>query len=488
MERTGDKYPGLFGGALAARLGQPLVLGAAWLVLWRLSALMEYAPHASIWFPPAGLSFAAFLVLGLRPMPVLLACGIIATFWSNAVYGVSQPWTQTLAAGTLFSLAHVGAYWGGAAALRRLFGHGRGERLPTLIIAFLLLATLSALAASLLGTRALTVAGILDPGSLNETWIPWWIGDMAGAIVLGPLFSGLLVRGDSVAGDRLRELGLLRTDSPASFWLGKIALVVMLLALLMVATAKFGRSELLAFAVFFLILPQMWITYTESALRVAASVAAFSVAAAVLVDLLGLMDQAMAYQFAVIVIAASSYFGLSVPVLVDQNRRLRNLVDADPLTGVDSRRHFFQRAQFELGRARRRGLPVSLVLFDIDHFKRINDEYGHTAGDRALVAVARTVRASLRGEDLVGRFGGDEFMVLLVGSGMNLAMETAERLRCDLHGIEVGDRVTLSGSFSAVEIGADERLSDAFERADARLLAAKRAGRDQLVGRDAPQA
>merc|ERR1711938_137797 len=108
-----------------------------------------------------------------------------------------------------------------------------------------MLATLSALAASLLGTRALAVAGTLEAGSINETWIPWWIGDMAGAIVLGPLFAGLLVRGNSAAGDRLRELGLLRTDSPASFWLGKVALVIVLLALLMLVTAQFGRSELL---------------------------------------------------------------------------------------------------------------------------------------------------------------------------------------------------------------------------------------------------
>lgn len=485
LERFGYKHPRPIGGALAGWLGQPLVLGGLWLVLWRLSALMEYAPHASIWFPPAGLSFAAFLVLGLRPWPVFLICGVIATFWSNALYDVPQTWVQTLLAGVLFSLAHFGAYWSGAALMRRLIGRGSDERLPMLIMIFLLLSTLSALLAAFLGAHVLAVAGTLDPGAVAETWIPWWIGDMAGAIVLGPLFAGLLVQGDSMAGDRLRELGLLRAESAASPWLAKVALVIGLLALVMVVTARSGRSEILAFAVFFLILPQMWITYTENAFRVAASVAAFSTAAAVLVELTGLIDQAMVYQFAVIVIAASSYFGLSVPVLVDQNRRLRYLVDADPLTGVDSRRHFFQRAQFELGRARRRELPVSLVLFDIDNFKRINDERGHTAGDEALVAVAQRVRESLRGEDLVGRFGGDEFMVLLVGSGMSLANETAERLRRDLHDLEMADGVTLSGSFSVVEIGADERLSDAFEHADSGLLAAKRAGRDRVVGRKA---
>jgi diguanylate cyclase (GGDEF)-like protein len=172
-----------------------------------------------------------------------------------------------------------------------------------------------------------------------------------------------------------------------------------------------------------------------------------------------------------------------VPVLADHNRRLRRMLDADALTGVNSRVYFFERAQFELARARRRELPVSLILFDIDRFKRINDELGHTAGDQALVSVSKQIRESLRTEDLVGRFGGDEFMVLLTGSAISLALETAERLRNDLHTIPIGEgRDTLTASFSVVEVAGGESLSDAFERADANLLAAKRAGRDRVLG------
>jgi len=468
---------------LVYRIVQAVLLGLAWLALWRLSALMEYAPHASIWFPPAGLSFAALLVIGLRALPVLLVCCIVATFWSDSIYGFEQTWQQALVGGMLFGAAHCIAYGFGATVLRRLMKRNDTERLPIIIIAFLVLASVSALLAALLGVQALLAAGTVAATGVAELWAPWWIGDMAGAVVLAPLFAGLLVRSDPVLAGRLRARGILVPGTPAVAWMLKTGLVAVLLSAIMLVTAQFPDSELLAFAVFFMIIPQMWIAYTEDALRVASSLAIFSVVVALWVDLLGLMDQAMIYQFAITVVAASCYFGLAVPVLADHNRRLRRMLDADALTGVNSRVYFFERAQFELARARRRELPVSLILFDIDRFKRINDELGHTAGDQALVSVSKQIRESLRTEDLVGRFGGDEFMVLLTGSAISLALETAERLRNDLHTIPIGEgRDTLTASFSVVEVAGGESLSDAFERADANLLAAKRAGRDRVLG------
>lgn len=480
------KAPSASTPSLGYELAQAVLLGLAWLTLWRLSALMEYAPHASIWFPPAGLSFAALLVIGLRALPVLLVCCIVATFWSGAMYGIEQTWQHTLLGGILFGVAHCIAYGFGAMTLRRLLQRTDTERLPFVIIAFLVLASVSALLAALLGVQALVASGTIARIGVAELWAPWWIGDMAGAVVLAPLFAGVLAVSDRAFWGRLRARGILEPGTSTLAWLAKTGLVAALLSVVMLVTAQFPGSELLAFAVFFMIIPQMWIAYTEDALRVAGSLAIFSIVVALWVDVLGLMDQAMVYQFAITVIAASCYFGLAVPVLADHNRRLRRMLDADALTGVHSREYFFERAHFELARARRRELPVSLILLDIDRFKRINDELGHTAGDQALVSVGQTVRVSLRTEDLVGRFGGDEFMVLLTGSAIPLALETAERLRKDLNTIRVGEGPGgLTASFSVVQIADDEGLSDAFERADANLLVAKRAGRDRVLGETA---
>lgn len=254
--------------------------------------------------------------------------------------------------------------------------------------------------------------------------------------------------------------------------------------MIMSFTALFGRDELLAFAVFFLIIPQMWITYTESAFRVAVSLVVFSTAIALSVGLLGLDEQAMVYQFAITVIAASTWFGLAVPTLVEQNRQLRKITEADDLTGVTSRRHFFERSREELGGLRGRGANAALVIFDIDRFKQINDQHGHLFGDEALRRVAEGVGRQLRREDLFGRFGGDEFMVLMRDCTGERAAERAEELRLALHDIRLpGMGGTLSGTFSVVEIGPGESITQAFDRADALLLRAKRAGRDRVMYR-----
>jgi len=195
------------------------------------------------------------------------------------------------------------------------------------------------------------------------------------------------------------------------------------------------------------------------------------------------MEQALVYQFAICVIAASAYFGLAVPVLAAHNRELRELAICDNLTQTASRPFFFEQAEGELLRARRYQQPVVLVLFDIDHFKKINDEHGHVSGDQALKQAANAVRANLRQYDLFGRFGGDEFMLLLPGHDLIQGLEMAERLRKALNRLLIdGTQQRMSGSFGVVEVAGHESLMQAFERADRHLLCAKKAGRNQVLG------
>lgn len=457
------------------------LLAIAWIVLWRLSALMEYAPHASIWFPPAGLTLAAFLVMGSRALVALIPAAIVVTFWAAGIYALDQPPRTTLLAGLLFALAHCGPFWVGAILLRWLGHHRSGPSLPALVIAFLVVASVSALFAALLGIEALILGGSLQRADSTGLWLPWWIGDMAAAVALTPFFAGLLSAGRGARRLSFPVIDLATTPNPVAAWSLKLFVLLALLMLIMGLTAAFARDELLAFAVFFLIIPQMWITYTESAFRVAVSLAAFSTLIALSVGLLGLEQQAMVYQFAITVIAASTWFGLAVPTLVEQNRRLRRIAEADDLTGVTSRRHFFERAREELALLRDRSAPASLVIFDIDRFKQINDRHGHSAGDAALRQVAGNVAGQLRREDLFGRFGGDEFMILMRGCSGERAAERAEELRLAIQAIRLpGLDATLSGTFSVVEIGTDESITRAFDRADAMLLEAKRSGRDRV--------
>ncbi|NBB93193.1 MAG: diguanylate cyclase [Gammaproteobacteria bacterium] len=467
-----------------SRLSLPrmILLALAWVALWRASALMEYAPHASIWFPPAALTLAAFLVTGYRAAIVLVPAAVAVTFWADVVYGAPRPTGGTLVAGLLFALAHGGAYLVGAAALGWIGRQRRALSLPARVIAFLVVASLSALLAARLGIEALILGGSLPRTDSAGLWLPWWVGDMAAAVTLTPLFAGLLAHRLPPARRAFPVIDLRAVPRPAGPWAMKLVVLLALLGLVMTLTAMFDQDEVLAFAVFFLIIPQMWITYTESAFRVAVSLAALSVLIALSVGLFGLDEQAMVYQFALTVIAASTWFGLAVPTLVEQNRRLRQIAEADELTGVTSRRHFFERSREELLLLRGRDARAALVIFDIDRFKQINDRLGHSAGDEALRRVADTVAARLRHDDLFGRFGGDEFMLLMPACSGDRAVARAEELRRALHDIHVpGVEAGLAGTFSVIELSPGDSITRAFDRADAMLLEAKRAGRDRVV-------
>lgn len=161
-------------------------------------------------------------------------------------------------------------------------------------------------------------------------------------------------------------------------------------------------------------------------------------------------------------------------------RRLRALASIDPLTQVPNRRHFEELAT----KALEHDPPASAVLmmFDLDHFKRINDQFGHAGGDRALRLVSRCVREVLRVQDMPCRHGGDEFALLLRNASVRDAMRVAARLvdRVQARTLE-SDLPTLSLSFGVVQVRPAELLSQALQRADQALYEAKRQGRSRAV-------
>ncbi len=200
------------------------------------------------------------------------------------------------------------------------------------------------------------------------------------------------------------------------------------------------------------------------------------------------------FQMAFIAAAAvlGALYAYSIRKLVDRQvayeiaiERERQLARTDALTGLNNRRHFVDLAEHELVSARRYHRPISLCLFDIDHFKQVNDRWGHSLGDEILKHVADIARAHLREADVLGRYGGEEFAVLLPDNGAQPARVVAERIRQTIadHDIETGTgpiRVTIS--LGIAELGpAEDTLSALIHRADQAMYAAKRAGRNQTV-------
>jgi len=167
---------------------------------------------------------------------------------------------------------------------------------------------------------------------------------------------------------------------------------------------------------------------------------------------------------------------------------LARLAVTDLLTGVLNRRGFLDQAHAVIARARRRNEPVAVAMLDIDRFKTINDGFGHDAGDRVLRDFASEAARGLRAGDILGRFGGEEFVVLLPGVAAADAVPTIERLRNDIrsavpHPAGGSSAVTVSAGIASLpgRRPADVELMESLGKADAALYEAKEAGRDRVA-------
>ncbi len=161
---------------------------------------------------------------------------------------------------------------------------------------------------------------------------------------------------------------------------------------------------------------------------------------------------------------------------------------SDGLTGLCNRRHVDERLAAEVAFARRHDAPLAIAMVDIDFFKRVNDTYGHPAGDAVLRAVARTLACTVRTEDVVGRYGGEEFLVILRGQPLDAAMIAAGRLRWAVEATPIAVpagpalRVTASVGVATLACCAAADVASLVQRADARLYAAKNGGRNRVHG------
>ncbi|OHD28884.1 MAG: hypothetical protein A2Y31_06795 [Spirochaetes bacterium GWC2_52_13] len=167
--------------------------------------------------------------------------------------------------------------------------------------------------------------------------------------------------------------------------------------------------------------------------------------------------------------------------LAHQNRRLRELVDHDDLTKVFSRRALYDFLKAAHARSLANGDDLAIVMLDIDHFKKINDTYGHLVGDTILKQVATLIGNTIRTVDAVGRYGGEEFLVVLDGADPQVAAQVAERIRGTIaeYRYDGGITVRISGGVAVLQ---GQGIDELITLADNRLYEAKRSGRNRIVG------
>ena len=194
------------------------------------------------------------------------------------------------------------------------------------------------------------------------------------------------------------------------------------------------------------------------------------------------------FMISLLVVFGLMFLGLNIALsamvvepMARLNRRLEELATTDFLTDLVNRRRFFERLASEMADARVHGTRLSVVMFDLDFFKRINDTFGHDSGDKVLKHTAVRVRELLRKSDCAARFGGEEFMLLLRETPIDAAMALAEAVRARIADVPYEVVGTVSASFGVAEWNHEEDAHALINRADRALYQAKDGGRNRVV-------
>ncbi len=194
-------------------------------------------------------------------------------------------------------------------------------------------------------------------------------------------------------------------------------------------------------------------------------------------------DQASFQDCQLVTVMARELAGpIRMVTLVEESQQLSRV---DPLTGLMNRRAFREHLEMEIGRSRRHGTPLTCILFDIDHFKKVNDLRGHAAGDAVLTAMGELLKRVARQTDVNCRWGGEEFVVGLHHCDLSGGLVAAERLRREVENCPIsdpdGERVPVTASFGVAEFRPDDTIDTLIDRADRAMYEAKTSGRNRVM-------
>jgi len=447
---------------------------------------VEMGNASNIMFTPKGMALGFSILLGARIAPSLLLGQAILAFWSGlSILG-------SVGLGTVSALgAWLGGYLFQRWKLSRGFDRPRDVVLFTLMVFCILQPCAVTASIALLYGVEMIPAEISGFGNLWQTpgmaqplpflefasslWVYWWLNDSVGQLLVAPLLVAWLTPPKpSTPPPHILKLSVM---------LGATAGV-----LLLIYYNPELRPVLLALEYALMI----WIGLRHS-IR---AVTAFNLLVMLLIiwesvqgnsflSHLPIQDR----QFYVGFFVTSGVFASLLLFSMFEERRdlirqLTELARQDALTQISNRRYFMECAERELNLAKRHNHPLSLVILDLDHFKTVNDQYGHEIGDQVLVLFARCCQKIIRSSDMAGRVGGEEFALLLSHTNAADAVHATGRLRQEMQDQRLqlpgGIEVRLTFSAGVVESNPNATLASMYRAADKALYDAKHAGRDRV--------
>lgn len=201
---------------------------------------------------------------------------------------------------------------------------------------------------------------------------------------------------------------------------------------------------------------------------------------------LSVLSPALAVNYILALAATSFFVEVLCLILYRHEESLKQLARRDPLTNALNRRALMEVAEEAVSLRKRYNRPCSALMIDIDHFKSINDTYGHEEGDRVLKNLVKMVTERIRGTDRLFRLGGEEFVVILRDTGIPPAIQAAESLCAVIRSGRLSPLSRVTISCGVVELGSDESVKEWLQRGDRALYQAKNSGRDRVVSIEAP--
>ncbi|MBI2994948.1 MAG: MASE1 domain-containing protein [Gammaproteobacteria bacterium] len=416
------------------------------------------ASATPVW-PATGISLTAFLILGQRAW--------IGIFLGAFLVNITNVGTVATSLGIALGNTLEGAV--GAWLVLRFAGGRSAFENPRNIFRFVLLAAvLSTAVSATLGVTSLALAGFADWRAYWAVWLTWWLGDAMGAIVVTPLL--LLCFTDSQPDWRpaqVVEAGTLLAG------LGLVGAIVF---------GGFASAELQTFPLEILCTPVLlWAAFRFGPRETAAGIAVLSgIAIWGTVNGFGpfvIDDRNTSLLMLQAFMGVTSVMTLALAAEVFQRRRAEeranSLAITDPLTGLANYRRLFEALEFEMGRSRRSGRSFAIMLLDVDGLKTLNDRYGHLAGNQALVRLANVLRANCRATDIAGRFGGDEFMLILPEETSEAAQNLLQRISEDMENDRQEPRVSVSAG-AAMYPQEGENFDQLIAAADRAMYKVKR--------------